>query len=60
MVRQRVDVVSAIAEDARISVDVTDLGLPGDNAFETGAVVVLIRYPLRVELLSNLIVGARR
>ena len=34
---QRVDVVSAVAEDARVSVDETDLGLARDDAFETGA-----------------------
>ena len=35
VVGQRVDVIAAVAEDTRVSVDVTDLGLAGDDAFQT-------------------------
>ena len=32
---QRVDVVATVAQDTRVAVDVTDLGLAGDHAFQT-------------------------
>src|ERR1022692_1735134 len=35
IVGQRVDVIAAVAQDTRVSVDVTDLGLAGDHAFQT-------------------------
>ena len=35
VVGQRVNIIAAIAEYARVSVDVTDLGLAGDHAFQT-------------------------
>src|SRR5262249_23351628 len=34
VIRQRMDVVSAIAQDAGVSVDITDLRLSGDHAFK--------------------------
>ena len=34
VVGQRMDVVAAVAEDAEVSVDITNLGLAGDYAFE--------------------------
>ena len=35
VIRQRVDVIAAVAENAQISVDVTDLRFARDDAFET-------------------------
>ena len=47
VLRQRMDVVAAVAEDARVSVDITNLGFAGDDAFQTRAraKVVPIRLP---------------
>ena len=42
---QGVDVVAAVAENARVAIDITNLGLAGDNAFKSrasGVVTVVV------------------